>query len=131
RGAVRGATCDVRYVRLQHLARCTTHLAPHFALRTSHFALRNQLSVLLGRNLSLFNLLWSVFRLMPRISAARVLLSPVCASVIMIRRRSASSTVVPGPSATCGWCSGAGSAASDVGRCLISMNGPGERIVAR
>jgi hypothetical protein len=43
-----------------------------------------------------FSLLCSVFRLMPRISAARVLLSRVCSSVIWISRRSASSTVVPG-----------------------------------
>ena len=43
-----------------------------------------------------FSLLCSVFRLMPRISAARVLLFRVCSSVSMISRRSASSTVVPG-----------------------------------
>ena len=48
------------------------------------------------------SLLWSVFRLMPRISAARVLLPRVCSSVSRISRRSASSTVVPGVSVTVG-----------------------------
>ena len=41
------------------------------------------------------SLLCSVFRLMPRISAARVLLFRVCSSVRRIRPFSASSTVVP------------------------------------
>src|SRR2546430_9964509 len=45
--------------------------------------------------LYLWSLLWSVLRLMPRISAARVLLPPVCLSVRRISSRSASSTVVP------------------------------------
>src|SRR5258705_7332553 len=45
--------------------------------------------------LYLWSLLWSVFRLMPRISAALVLLPPVCLSVRRISSRSASSTVVP------------------------------------
>ena len=79
--------------------------------------------VFFGRSLSLFNLLCSVFRLMPRISAARVLLSRVCSSVIMISRRSASSTVVPGASATCGCCGAGGSSARSGGRCFGSMNG--------
>src|SRR6266581_4287109 len=42
-----------------------------------------------------FSLLWSVFRLMPRISEARVLLLWVCSSVRRIRPFSASATVVP------------------------------------
>src|SRR5581483_1639603 len=77
------------------------------------------------RRRSLFSLLCSVLRLMPRISAARVLLSRVCARVIMIRRRSASATVVPGARATCGWGAFGVSPASGAGRCLGSMSGPG------
>ena len=42
-----------------------------------------------------FSLLWSVFRLIPRISAARVLLLRVCSRVRRMRPFSASSTVVP------------------------------------
>src|SRR5580658_7477431 len=44
-----------------------------------------------------FSLLCRVFRLMPRISAARVLLLLVASMVFRISRRSASSTVVPTP----------------------------------
>src|SRR3954467_9982054 len=79
---------------------------------------------------SLFSLLCSVFRLIPRISAARVLLSRVCSSVIRIKRRSASSTVVPGDRAKAGWPDG-GVSTSDGGRCRGSMNSPSARIVAR
>ena len=43
-----------------------------------------------------FSLLCSVLTVTPRISAARVLLSRVCTSVSSMRRRSASSTVMPG-----------------------------------
>src|SRR5437868_456933 len=44
-----------------------------------------------------FNLLCKVLRLMPRISAARVLLLFVDSKVLRINRRSASPTVVPTP----------------------------------
>src|SRR5438270_155103 len=47
-----------------------------------------------------FSLLCKVFRLMPSISAARVLLLWVDSNVFRIRRRSASSTVVPTPTRT-------------------------------
>src|SRR5262249_54204693 len=47
-----------------------------------------------------FSLLCNVFKLMPRISAARVLLLLVDSSVFRIRRRSASPTVVPTPTRT-------------------------------
>src|SRR3989441_9350950 len=50
--------------------------------------------------LYLWSLLCSVLRLMPRISAARVLLPPVCLSVRRMSSRSASSTVVPTGSTT-------------------------------
>src|SRR3989442_14774394 len=50
--------------------------------------------------LYLWSLLCSVLRLMPRISAARVLLPPVCLSVRRMSSRSASSTVVPMGSTT-------------------------------
>src|SRR5262249_61935408 len=48
-----------------------------------------------AQELYLWSLLCSVLRLMPRISAARVLLPPVCFSVRKISSRSASSTVEP------------------------------------
>src|SRR5262249_47616990 len=51
---------------------------------------------LLSSSASRWSLLWRVFRLMPSISAARVLLPPVCSSVSRISWRSASATVVPG-----------------------------------
>jgi hypothetical protein len=67
---------------------------------------------------------------MPRISAARVLLSRVCSSVSRIRRFSASSTVMPGVSATVGFVVSAVSVTSG-GRCFISMNSPELRMTAR
>src|SRR5262245_51564533 len=48
-----------------------------------------------AQELYLWSLLCSVLRLMPRISAARALLPPVCLRVRKISSRSASSTVVP------------------------------------
>ena len=71
----------------------------------------------LPRPRSLFNLLCSVFRLMPRISAARVLLSRVCSSVIRISRVSASSTVVPGVSDSVGFTT-SGESVTSGGRCF-------------
>src|SRR5438067_13874219 len=81
-----------------------------------------------------FNLLWSVFRLMPRLSAARVLLLFVDSSVFRMSCRSASSTVVPTPT----WMAlGSELTARGFidpkpgGRCLVSISGPVHRIIAR
>ena len=79
---------------------------------------------------SRLSLLCSVFRLMPRISAARVLLSRVCSSVIRISRRSASSTVVPGVSDSVGFAT-SGESVTSGGSCFGSMNSPELRITAR
>src|SRR3954471_14395886 len=81
-----------------------------------------------------FNLLCSVFRLMPRISAARVLLLLVDSSVFMISCRSASPTVVPMPR-----CNALGSWAdrrtvacpNPGGKCLVSTTEPSHTITAR
>src|SRR5882724_3968049 len=80
------------------------------------------------------SLLCRVFKLMPRISAARVLLLLVDSSVFRMSRFSASSTVVPTPRCTV-------SPSSDDarkldwpnpgGRCVVSTTGPSQTMVAR
>src|SRR5215467_7925077 len=80
------------------------------------------------------SLLCKVFKLMPRISAARVLLLFVDSSVLMISRRSASPTVVPTPtriesaSSTDGR---NGAWPNPGGRCLVSITAPSQTITAR
>ena len=103
-------------------ARAHVHEAPR--LQELH---RTQISCFIR-----FSLLCSVFKLMPSISAARVLLLPAASSVATISLRSASSTVIPGaivtPLDTGSTLRGAG---PKRGRCCGSMNSPRARIVAR
>src|SRR5271157_5515458 len=81
-----------------------------------------------------FSLLCSVFRLMPRISAARVLLLLVASSVFKMSSRSASSTVVPTPRRTAlASCTGARGTTCPKpgGKCLGSTRMPSHTITAR
>ena len=80
-----------------------------------------------------FSLLWSVFRLMPRISAARVLLFVVACSVLRISCFSASSTVVPTPRCTASGSCAAGRTLcpNPGGRCLVSTSPPSQTMTAR
>src|SRR2546425_5789661 len=83
--------------------------------------------------LYLWSLLCRVLRLMPRISAARVLLPPVCLSVLRISSRSASSTVVPTGSTTSASVVGV-TGATDVpsgGRCSLRTKSPAHTMTAR
>src|SRR5277367_517555 len=80
------------------------------------------------------SLLCRVFRLMPRISAARVLLLLVDSMVFRISRLSASSTVVPTPR----WIASGSSDEVRIvawpkpgGRCLVSTTAPSQTITAR
>src|SRR5271157_2442724 len=81
-----------------------------------------------------FSLLCSVFRLMPRISAARVLLLLVASRVFKMSSRSASSTVVPTPRRTAlASCTGARGTTCPKpgGKCLGSTRMPSHTITAR
>src|SRR5437870_4922625 len=80
------------------------------------------------------SLLCRVFRLIPRISAARVLLLFVASSVFRISSLSASSTVVPTPSRTASGSSAevrTGACPNPGGRCLVSTIAPSQTITAR
>src|SRR5215469_4644742 len=81
-----------------------------------------------------FNLLCRVLRLIPRISAARVLLLFVDSRVFKISCLSASSTVVPTPT----WMAFGSELTlrglvdpKPGGRCLVSTSGPVQRMMAR
>src|SRR3954462_5674259 len=81
-----------------------------------------------------FNLLCNVLRLMPRISAARVLLLLVDSKVLRISRRSASPTVVPTPTrieSASSTETRMGEWPNPGGKCLVSMTGPSHTMTAR
>src|SRR5580698_2917149 len=112
----------------------TTHtsFSTHQEWRSAAQAVRSSLSA--AALPYSFSLLCRVFRLMPRISAARVLLLLVDSRVFRISNFSASSTVVP----TLKWTPSESSdeARSVVspnpgGRCLVSITGPSQTITAR
>src|SRR5208282_4303760 len=81
-----------------------------------------------------FSLLCRVFRLMPRISAARVLLLLVDSMVFRMSRLSASSTVVPTPRRTASGSLAAvrsGAWPNPGGRCLVSTTPASQTMTAR
>src|SRR2546423_8979580 len=81
-----------------------------------------------------FNLLCKVLRLIPRISAARVLLLFVDSKVLIISRRSASPTVVPTPTrmeSASSTDTRIGEWPKPGGKCLVSITGPSQTMTAR